>query len=110
LSQKFPWLEATHLNFEAAFLRPRHADYRSISSDLSKVFTRWMAGQEETISASEQLASAYTRLERISSLPSNSLPSNSIPEGAPHLKEERFPSSREPTGVAGDTTPQKKEN
>lgn len=99
LAQKFPWLEATHLNFEAAFLRPRHADYRSISSDLSKVFTRWIAGQEETLGASDQLITAYTRLERIAS---------HVPSGTLNPKDERSNLSPEGSGAIGDTTPQKK--
>ena len=65
LSQNYPWLQATHLNFEKAFLRPRHKDYRSVSSELSKVFTRWIAKQEDTSAAADQLLTAYTRLQNL---------------------------------------------
>lgn len=99
LARRFPWLETTHLNFEASFLRPRHTDYRSISSDLSKIFTRWIAGQEETASASEQLVMAFTRLERIAA---------ALPTGRPAPKNERSTRSQEPSGSTLVPTPQKK--
>ena len=99
LAQKFPWLEATHLNFEAAFLRPRHTDYRSISSDLSKVFTRWIAGQEETANATDQLVTAYARLERIAA---------PVPSGTLNLKDERSKVSPDVSGMTGDAPPQNK--
>lgn len=67
LTQNYPWLQATHLNFEKAFLRPRHKDYRSVSGDLSKIFTRWIAKQDDTPAATAQLVAAYTKLRGLQS-------------------------------------------
>lgn len=59
LNKSFPWLATTHLNFEKAFLRPRHTNYRKTSNELSQAFTRWIAGQNNLEQASEAI---YTSL------------------------------------------------
>lgn len=65
LNRTFPWLSTTHMNFEKAFLRPRHLNYRKTSDQLSQTFTRWIAGQLNTQQASESL---YTSLIDMNSL------------------------------------------
>lgn len=65
LSSKFPWLVTTHLNFEKAFLRPRHKQYRTTSDELSKAFTRWIAGQKSTADTALELQAALARMNEI---------------------------------------------
>jgi ABC-type glycerol-3-phosphate transport system substrate-binding protein len=65
LGVKFPWLLSTHLNFEASFLRPRSTDYRSVSNDLSKTFTRWVAGQISQAEASSQLFDGFLKMNKL---------------------------------------------
>jgi multiple sugar transport system substrate-binding protein len=65
LNSQFPWLNTTHLNFERAFLRPRHLDYRKTSDQLSQSFTRWIAGQLDTRQASEALHNALIDMNRL---------------------------------------------
>ncbi|NBO37434.1 extracellular solute-binding protein [bacterium] len=65
LSTRFPWLTTTHLNFQRAFLRPRHNQYRATSDDLSKAFTRWIAGQATQQQTSETLIIAVGRMNDI---------------------------------------------
>lgn len=65
LGVEFPWLLSTHLNFEASFLRPRSMDYRSVSNDLSKTFTRWVAGQISQAEASTQLFDGFLKMNKL---------------------------------------------
>lgn len=65
LAQKFPWLETTHLNFGKAFLRPRHKHYRTTSDDLSKAFTRWIAGQKSLQETAIELHAALNRMNEL---------------------------------------------
>ncbi|MEY2987273.1 MAG: hypothetical protein RJB13_794 [Pseudomonadota bacterium] len=65
LNGQFPWLNTTHINFERAFLRPRHLDYRKTSDQLSQAFTRWIAGQLNTRQASEALHNALIDMNRL---------------------------------------------
>ena len=67
LGVKFPWLSATHLNFESAFLRPRSTDYRAVSNDLSKTFTRWVAGQISQAEASSLLFDGLLQMNKLAS-------------------------------------------
>lgn len=65
LTVQFPWLSSTHLNFEKAFLRPRHKQYRSTSDELSKAFTRWIAGQKTLSETASELHAALGRLNEL---------------------------------------------
>lgn len=65
MNRQFPWLNTTHLNFEKAFLRPRHLDYRKTSDQLSQAFTRWIAGQIDTQQASEALHSSLMDMNKL---------------------------------------------
>lgn len=65
LGQKFPWLPTTHTNFQNAFLRPRHKQYRGISDELSKAFTRWIAGQTTNAEAAKALHAALERMDEL---------------------------------------------
>lgn len=65
LNQTFPWLKTTHINFEQAFLRPRHLDYRQTSDRLSQAFTRWIAGQFTTKQATEALYDSLIDMNKL---------------------------------------------
>ncbi|MBM3381332.1 MAG: extracellular solute-binding protein [Betaproteobacteria bacterium] len=65
LATKFPWLGSTHLNFNTAFLRPRHKQYRSTSDDLSKAFTRWIAGQKNLSETASDIQAALGRMNEL---------------------------------------------
>lgn len=65
LSAKFPWFATTHINFQNAFLRPRHKQYRSASDDLSKIFTRWIAGQSTDAETAALLNTALRRMDQL---------------------------------------------
>jgi multiple sugar transport system substrate-binding protein len=66
LSQTFPWLKSTHINFENAFLRPRHKNYRATSDEISLAFTRWIAGQSPDNDSALALQTALNRLKSLS--------------------------------------------
>ncbi|MEN9809724.1 MAG: hypothetical protein RLZZ488_1291 [Pseudomonadota bacterium] len=65
LSRQFPWLATTHINFGNAFLRPRHKQYRAASDEVSKAFTRWVAGQTSDQEAAQYLRSALERMDEL---------------------------------------------
>ncbi|MEN9528880.1 MAG: hypothetical protein RI932_753 [Pseudomonadota bacterium] len=65
LGAKFPWLGSTHLNFNSAFLRPRHKQYRTTSDELSKAFTRWIAGQKTLAETATDLQTALGRMNEL---------------------------------------------
>ncbi|MEY4064045.1 MAG: hypothetical protein RIR26_253 [Pseudomonadota bacterium] len=65
VGEKFPWLKTTHVNFEHAFLRPRHKEYRVASDELSKIFTRWIAGQKTLSETSVELKTALEKMNEL---------------------------------------------
>jgi len=65
LTVRFPWFETTHVNFRNAFLRPRHKQYRTASDELSKAFTRWIAGQSSDTEAAIALHNALRRMDHL---------------------------------------------
>lgn len=65
LGETFPWLKSTHINFERAFLRPRHKEYRMASDELSKIFTRWIAGQKTLAETSAELKTALEKMNEL---------------------------------------------
>jgi ABC-type glycerol-3-phosphate transport system substrate-binding protein len=65
LIARFPWFETTHINFQKAFLRPRHKQYRSASDELSKIFTRWIANQTTDAEAAANLHNALQRMDKL---------------------------------------------
>ncbi|MEN9824306.1 MAG: hypothetical protein RI953_51 [Pseudomonadota bacterium] len=65
LADKYPWLTTTHLNFQRAFLRPRHKNYRATSDEVSKAFTRWIAGQTSDAEAAAALRIALARMDEL---------------------------------------------
>lgn len=65
LTVRFPWFETTHVNFRNAFLRPRHKQYRTASDELSKAFTRWIAGQSSDSEAAIALHNALRRMDHL---------------------------------------------
>lgn len=65
LSGKFPWLSTTQLNFKSSFLRPRHKNYRAASDELSKSFTRWIAGQSSDAEAALAMRNALEQLDNL---------------------------------------------
>jgi multiple sugar transport system substrate-binding protein len=65
LGTKFPWLGSTHLNFNTAFLRPRHKQYRTTSDSLSKAFTRWIAGQKSLDETAVEIRGELGRMNEL---------------------------------------------